>query len=911
MIGVLNINDQNLDIDERVIVPLNYAIADAREPQKRKRNTSNVIALKGTKKNKDFFFSAWNLGASDERADGIGFNFDPTIKYKAYYTEKGEVIFNGTATLDSIDVVGENLTFNVILYSNVVDVFQTLGDLTLNELDWSALDHTLSVANIIASWSTAIGSGYVYPLVDYGFTNDLLTYKTNEIFPHVYWKQVFEKSFALSNLTIDSDFFDSTLFKSLVIGTGGGSKQLLSPAEIAQRRSDHTADGTITKVITSPVVFPVTPALPIGASTYYHALYQYGETVRIQDSNVITTALVNDPLTQFDVATGRLTASNTGQYNLNVTGTFPFTFGFTGGTPTATSLISKLTLNVRRNGAIINNNFVDIDETFTSPHNFVINFDQSLFLEASDVLEFEVVIYISGATADAASVANLPTSFDYSLDLNNTFEFNLTSTQAEVIDGNTINVASYLPDIKVSDFLNGVIKAFNLYVGEPNERGEVKIEPLTDFYQSTADAKQMSEKVDYSKKINIQPAAGIEGKRYIFKFAEDRDHYKKLYFDEHGEDYGDKIYNVPSTFKKGDKVYQLPFAQSVPVEIASTEVIIPRIISFDPINEISSPYKGKARVYYFQGLKAMSTSSWDLVNSATLAATNITDLPAFGHLDDRTTPTFDLNFSRPIEVYYTATAYTSNNLFTGYHDQFLRELTGRDSKFLQLYMKLNENDLQGEFLRQLWIIKGTIYRINKIQEYDGNGDSTTWTELIRINKGTNAKVFTLGSLDLPAKAPILINQFEKSIVDKGYDNTIPENNKNIFVQGNNNFLNSGIENVALLNSSNMIIPVGDVTVIGGEFVLGGVSVTKTASNIAASENVRTYVVNTTGGDRTITLPASPLTGKTWDINKPKQANDVFIVVDGGGTINDVLSVKIKQKNTTISVRFDGLNYLII
>ena len=131
MIGNLQINGVNLEINSSLFVPLNYAIADAREPQKRKRNTSQVISLPGTKTNKDFFFSAWNLGQSDERGDGIGFNYDPTLRYPAIYTQNGQTIFKGAATLEGVQVNKDQFTFNVILYSDVIDVFQGLGNLTL------------------------------------------------------------------------------------------------------------------------------------------------------------------------------------------------------------------------------------------------------------------------------------------------------------------------------------------------------------------------------------------------------------------------------------------------------------------------------------------------------------------------------------------------------------------------------------------------------------------------------------------------------------------------------------------------------------------------------------------------------------------------------------------------------------
>ena len=529
MIGVLNINGVKLDIDERVIVPLNYAIADARNPQSRKRNTSEVIALKGTDKNKAFFFSAWNLGASDEKDDGIGFNYDPTVKYNAFYLEKGEKVFDGTASLDSVEVFQGKYTFNVILYSNVVDVFQVLGDRKISELGWSAYDHALSVANIVASWSSATGSGYLYPLVDYGFTSDLLSYKTNEIFPHVYWKEVFEKAFAVANLTIDSDFFDTTLFKSLVIGTGGGEKQTLTPTQIADRRCNYSADGTTTRSLQPTSTTTVNPPVPFGAPPYYNINYSYSENFLIGDNAIVTSTPINDISLQFDETKGRLTIANTGNYNLQLSGTFPVSFGFVGGTLDDEDFNIKAAVNIRRNGAIISTEFIFRNETSVSPSNLAMTYNNILFLNAGDVIDFRVEIIITGR-AQVSDVANAPTSFDYSFDLNNTFEFDLENVGTDVVDGDTIEIARYLPDMKVSDFLNGVIKAFYLQVGEPDQRGVVKIEPGTEFYQDTSEAKVMSSKVDYSKKIKVEAASGIEGKRYLFQFAEDLDHYKQLYF---------------------------------------------------------------------------------------------------------------------------------------------------------------------------------------------------------------------------------------------------------------------------------------------------------------------------------------------------------------------------------------------
>ena len=54
-VGRLEINGTSLEIGERAVAPLNFAIADAKNPQSRKRNGSEVIALPGTAENKEFF----------------------------------------------------------------------------------------------------------------------------------------------------------------------------------------------------------------------------------------------------------------------------------------------------------------------------------------------------------------------------------------------------------------------------------------------------------------------------------------------------------------------------------------------------------------------------------------------------------------------------------------------------------------------------------------------------------------------------------------------------------------------------------------------------------------------------------------------------------------------------------------
>ena len=307
----------------------------------------------------------------------------------------------------------------------------------------------------------------------------------------------------------------------------------------------------------------------------------------------------------------------------------------------------------------------------------------------------------------------------------------------------------------------------------------------------------------------------------------------------------------------------------------------------------------------------MSTGNWRLVNSANNSVNVQTSFPALHHLDDNDSPTFDLNFGVPRIVYYTASAYTTNNLFTGYHDQFLRELTGRDSKFVKVYVKLNENDLQEDFLRELWNWGGIVYRINKVSGYNGNGDSTTLCELIRIAEGRSPKRFVLPDISSPLPETRNNFQFEKSITDRGLNNDIHPQSKGIFITGDNNVIEEGVNDVFLINSYGQTVTESGTVIVNGIVVSGGNSVVTINSDTNADESVSWYRVDTSLGNVTITLPSTANKNKRWDFKKIDKRYDVIIICEGGLTIDGKNEIRIKFKNSNALIGFNGTNYEIL
>ncbi len=754
MIGRLVIGGQVMDISENVAVPISYSISDIKNPEKRKRNSSKNVTLPGTQHNMRFFSSAYRLSLTEIESGGvIGFEFDPTIRIEAQYYKNGKKIFDGLVQLLTVSVKDKVYSFNVVLFSNYIDLFQALGDITVGELGWSEYDHVLSITGIADTWDTQVdvngvptsnftggvpdGFGYLYPLADYGYSSDLRDYLTNNVFPHVYVKEVMNKAFGVAGMTIDSTFMDTELFKRLIFGFGGGQKVTISPSEVTARRINYDGTGTYSTEIHH------VSAQYIGQDFFYGAHWQYyfnfNQRLKWGDNFWCAIDLVNDDLLQMDEPGEEVTVARSGNYNAIFTGDFDVTQSVVGSIIPGSNFQMYFRVSIYKNGyqigSFVNTNTgssttVSVDKTI------------NLNLVAGDILTCEVQPYVTGQgllrSLDPPS--NAP-YVEYEFTNNGTWNLDIQSVQAAVVDGDTIYVANFLPQMKASEFVKGIITAFNLYTSDPDTDGVCVVEPLDEFYFDTDQYDDWTDLVDYSKEIIIKPASTIEGKVYAYKWKMDDDYYNKLYRTKNGIGYGDYNYQVPSTFLKGERVFELPFAQSVPVEVPGTNIIIPTIVTIDENTNAVSPYKGKARIYIYSGLR--NSDSWVLRNSQNNVSTStFTSYPCINHLDDIDTPTFDLNFGLPVEVFWTATAYTLVNLFSEYYERFVRETTGKDSKILVTYVKLNESDVQPEKMRRLANINGVRYRKNEIKDFNGNGEETVQTELIRLVSGKKRRELT-------------------------------------------------------------------------------------------------------------------------------------------------------------------------
>jgi hypothetical protein len=110
-----------------------------------------------------------------------------------------------------------------------------------------------------------------------------------------------------------------------------------------------------------------------------------------------------------------------------------------------------------------------------------------------------------------------------------------------------------------------------------------------------------------------------------------------------------------------------------------------------------------------------------------------------GHLDDPSAPAKDINFGVPKELLFSlTTSYPSANLFTAFWGDYLAEIIAKDSKLLTCYLYLNLEDIYSLDFSKLILIDGSLWRLNKVIDFNPSVAKTTQVELLRVIELTYA-----------------------------------------------------------------------------------------------------------------------------------------------------------------------------
>jgi hypothetical protein len=339
-----------------------------------------------------------------------------------------------------------------------------------------------------------------------------------------------------------------------------------------------------------------------------------------------------------------------------------------------------------------------------------------------------LVTLVSTDTLDVDLVGNFS---DLDIESGNFSVISSNPTEVTVNYGDSIVINNTIPKgVFQKDFFASIVKMFNLYVYEDKlVEKKLIIKPFIDFY----DGSQIdwTDKVDRGSVMRLKPMSEFTARYYDYKYKQDNDFYSENYRKKFNEGYGDFIYDSENEFVKEVDATELVFAGTVLYRKTGTDKIYSAIYKLS--NENTKEDKMDSVIRILQAKKISSVTSWNIRNGiGGSVIASYGDYGYAGHLDDPYNPQADINWGATKEVYYNPTSVTAANLFNGYWSEYIAEITDKDSKLLTCSLKLNEVDIYNLDFSKLIYIDGSLWRLNKVLDYNPMDFNVTKVELLKV-----------------------------------------------------------------------------------------------------------------------------------------------------------------------------------
>lgn len=689
MIRLVVQNQQNgefveLDTFGNENINLTLQVDDIRDIEHKQASFSKDFDLPATKKNNKFFEHFYNV-------DRYTTNFNIYKNTKAFLYSEDVLLLEGYLKLMNVVDKNTEVTYNVVMFNDVANIIETLADATINDLDFTDINHDLTPLNIVLSWVglTALDSGGTTDNVYYPLINDgqiyvdadglyMQNYQNNYVL-NINLKYVIDKIFNLAGFSFESSFFESDYFKSIFFDIG-----------INYNSSDLENETIIATVGSGTDSVGVNNGTNIGSSldsaTALAFVNEFGDTSSLFDKNTSTfTASFN---TYINV-----------EYTVTIYNESTFQYG---------------DLRLYANDENIGQVFLNEAPSAGNPTVETKTFNASLFVESGDTVTFKFVSTFAQLMIDNANAS---------------ISINILNAPTDVI------IKANLGDIALEDILKDVITAFNLTL-ESKQNNIIKIEPHSDYITDKV--------IDWTKKINsnefvIEP---IEiPKRLVFKHVvEDDDYYHKKYKNIHNTEYGSQVleFDVDSTEVKTIElnVFAAPFTKQIDFtninlqHIATDNGVELERFANAPRLIFKNPFGYDVNLTVQDDNGAIFGAGYSNINNGTQydgSNNNLAPLPQV------TTDGNSLLFGFTNSVYTPTLAnIPSNTLYNKFWANYINEkYNSTNGLILKAEFNLKPTDIYNFSFASIIKIQEQHYRVNKI-EYNTDRNTLAKVELLRI-----------------------------------------------------------------------------------------------------------------------------------------------------------------------------------
>jgi hypothetical protein len=229
----------------------------------------------------------------------------------------------------------------------------------------------------------------------------------------------------------------------------------------------------------------------------------------------------------------------------------------------------------------------------------------------------------------------------------------------------------------------------------------------------------------------IKPMSELNARYYKFKYKDDSDFYNDQYKKRYNVSYGSKIFDTQYEFAKDDTNIDVIFSGTPLVGYDTAQKVYSTIFKRSGTTEETID----SNIRILQIKQKTGVNNWYIkdTNGTTNLSGPYTYYPYAGHFDDPLSPTIDLNFGLTEELYYTLSGGSiQSNLFSNYWNEYMSEIIDETSRLMICYMRLTEADIQQLDFSKFIYIKGILFRLNKIIDYNASARDICKVELLKV-----------------------------------------------------------------------------------------------------------------------------------------------------------------------------------
>lgn len=702
---------------------------------KTKGSHSYNFRLPSTPSNDQFFGSYYKVGSYYSEDN---FSFNPFGMASCYVLKDTIEVFSGNMQLTNVYLKDKNrYEYECILFSSEVSFLDTIKGTKFKELNYTEWNHTLTPTAVYNSYnSNSIdGGNIVWSLWDYGIGHASSSYMSffqqpvtgfldwssfsfniNKLRPQVRLKALIDKVFAITGYTYKSDLFASAEF-----------------AKIYMDLNYNKADNITTEVVVDAYNTQVANNSSQTIGNYFPFTSQRHITFPNE---------ISDESTQWNSSQNYWLPQAIGTYELTISGTCT-----PSGTPPNTGDVLAFQIG-RWNWANQSNNTITIDQTEwfeflqVSESGAAVNFSQSITITINSLNPTGANNWYISLWSGAAANNSINWVFT-------NMDLKIQPTDIDSSVTNLVYINNLFGELSIEKWWKSIMTKFNLVVIPNKDDGtQLIIEPYNDFVD-TGESKDWSDKIDYTKDVQIIPPTKYCGKQVKFKDSQSNDYIyqsiKRNPFNDDERTYGEYIEpGVKNKFSDKDTIFTSIFVPTInyPLNGSTNNLGVYSCAVWNTNADGVKENTGGVRLSFFHGTKTLVGGFvYNLSGGQTFSgvANQKSKYPFFSAYSQKDftdgSNVFTLNWAETLtNPPQDWDALPSFGMARKFWKDYILDNFNVNSRMLLANIRLSPKDIADFSFADTIELMGQNYRVNSIKGYPVSSSGNAKLELLLVNK---------------------------------------------------------------------------------------------------------------------------------------------------------------------------------